>query len=412
MAVKHIQLTAPNALHCRVQLPLSKSLSNRTLLIAALQGDDVAQWRDAVAQCDDTAAMLNALLSREATVNVGPAGTAMRFLTAYFAAQPGRHVVIDGSERMRQRPIAPLVDALRQAGASISYLERTGFPPLAIEGKALRTTAPVEIDGSVSSQFTSALLMLAPCVGGMTLRLKGDVASRPYIDMTLRLMEQCGAVVHRHGDHEIVVEEGQYYIEPRPVEADWSAASYWLAWQALLPQSSIVLTGLDNDSLQGDRRALDLVHRLGVDAQWRNGDLELSCTRKVKLARFEEDFSPTPDLAQTFAVLLCLRGIPFTLTGLSTLRIKETDRIAALQTELAKLGYTLHAGNDYLEWNGAFTPKCRCVAIDTHDDHRMAMAMSLAAARFDGVIINDPGVVTKSYPLYWNQLSNSGFQLY
>lgn len=405
------RLTAPEAIHTRVRLPLSKSLSNRALLIAALC-PELGATRPVVAECDDTAAMTAALGDDTSThINVGAAGTAMRFLTAYFATREGRTVTLDGSARMRQRPIAPLVEALRQLGANIEYVGEEGFPPLRIKGENLQRGATIALNGSVSSQFVSALLMIAPSIGGMALRLTNPPVSRPYIDMTLAMMNECGASARWNGQQEIVVENKPYHHAPDHIEADWSAASYWFALQCLLPKSSIVLEGLHRDSLQGDSRVMALMDRLGVVANFDGDIVTLSCPKKVKIARFSNDFSDTPDLAPTFAVLLCLKGIPYRLDGLATLRLKETDRIAALQAELRKLGYRLEAGDDYLSWDGNHTITCYCAPLDTYDDHRLAMALSLTATRFPGVALHDANVVNKSYPDYWQHLQEAGVTL-
>ncbi len=409
--MKQVRLTAPGEIHYKVRLPLSKSMSNRALLIAALCPKEHCA-PPAVAECDDTAAMCAALADDLSThVNVGAAGTAMRFLTAYYATREGRTLTLDGSARMRQRPIAPLVDALRQLGADIAYEGEEGFPPLRITGKRLHAGHTIAIDGNVSSQHVSALLMIAPAIGGMRLQMPTAPVSRPYIDMTLDMMNECGAQARWNGDNELLVDDSPYIRPPRHIEGDWSAASYWFALQCLQPSSAITLEGLLPDSLQGDSRLVELMDRLGVTANFHGNSVTLSCLRKLKIGGFSADFGNTPDLAQTFAVLLCLKGIPFRLDGLATLRIKETDRVAALQAELKKLGYRLEAGDDYLAWDGNQVITCYCAALDTYDDHRMAMALSLAATRFPGLALNDPGVVTKSYPDYWQHLQEAGFTL-
>ena len=394
-----------------MRLPRSKSLSNRALLIAALcPGADLDAMEPA--ECDDTAAMRAALRDEESTrVNVGAAGTTMRFLTAYYATREGHTVTLDGSARMRQRPIAPLVDALRRLGADIAYEGADGFPPLLIKGRPLRQGATIAVDGGVSSQHVSALLLIAPALGGMTIKLAAPPVSRPYIDMTLAMMNDCGARARWNGTDLIIVENKPYSTPPGHVEGDWSAAAYWFALQCLLPQSAIILEGLHHHSPQGDRRVVDLMERLGVTADFDGNSVALSSKEMPEIDRFSADFEDTPDLAQTFAVLLCLKGIPYRLDGLATLRVKETDRIAALQAEMRKLGYRLEAGDDYLAWDGNHTITCYCASLDTYDDHRMAMALSLAATRFPGVAINDADVVTKSYPDYWRHLAQAGFAL-
>ena len=389
-----------------VGLPASKSISNRALIISALCRPQGSVSH--IAECDDTHAVQQALASGADNIDVGAAGTAMRFLTAYFAVQPGRTVTLDGTQRMRQRPIGVLVDALRSLGAGIEWLGREGYPPLRVTGAALRG-GQLRIDGSVSSQYISALLMIAPMLrGGLDLRIDGTLTSRPYVEMTLSLMRQWGADAHMSDDR-IEVVEGSYKPQSMAVEADWSAASYWFALQSLLPGSRISLKGLQRPSVQGDSRIADIAWTLGVDscACGVCTDLHTSCRRTC---RVDEDLSATPDIAQTLAVWLCLLGVPYHLTGLHTLRIKETDRIAALQCELLKLGYDVEAGDDFMAWDGnAATVVSAAPRIATYHDHRMAMAFAPAAVKFPGLVIEDAEVVSKSYPQFWQHLAQCGF---
>jgi 3-phosphoshikimate 1-carboxyvinyltransferase len=396
-----------------VELPLSKSESNRMLIINALTPGHSALNR--VAHCDDTQAMINALAapSSATEVNIGAAGTAMRFLTAYFAAQPGRTVTLDGSERMRRRPIAPLVDALRALGANIEYVGEEGFPPLRIHGTTLRGGA-VAIPASVSSQFISALLMVAPVMEqGLQLTLEGQIASRPYIEMTLGLMQRAG-VNSTFSDVTgvITVEHSAYAPTLPPVEADWSAASYWLEIAAV-SSGFVTLKGLRPHSLQGDSAITRLFEVTGLRCNWADDDdLELAVTPDVG-AQLQADFTHTPDVAQTMAVTCCLLDIPFRFTGLQSLRIKETDRLAALQMELSKLGYILDIPEEgELMWNGNhFDPGEVIEPIATYDDHRMAMAFAPAALFYPGLQINNAEVVSKSYPEFWDDLRQAGFTL-
>jgi 3-phosphoshikimate 1-carboxyvinyltransferase len=368
-----------------------------------------------VAHCDDTQAMINALAapSSATEVNIGAAGTAMRFLTAYFAAQPGRTVTLDGSERMRRRPIAPLVDALRALGANIEYVGEDGFPPLRIHGTTLRGGA-VAIPASVSSQFISALLMVAPVMEqGLQLTLEGQIASRPYIEMTLGLMQRAG-VNSTFSDVTgvITVEHSAYAPTLPPVEADWSAASYWLEIAAV-SSGFVTLKGLRPRSLQGDSAITRLFEVTGLRCNWADDDdLELAVTPDVG-AQLQADFTHTPDVAQTMAVTCCLLDIPFRFTGLQSLRIKETDRLAALQMELSKLGYILDIPEEgELMWNGNhFDPGEVIEPIATYDDHRMAMAFAPAALFYPGLQINNAEVVSKSYPEFWDDLRQAGFTL-
>lgn len=392
-----------------VTLPLSKSISNRALIINALTAG--AAPLTCVAECDDTAAVRQALADTSASeINVGAAGTAMRFLTALAACTPGRTVTIDGSERMRRRPIGPLVDGLRSLGADISYAGEEGYPPLRISGREMQGGS-LTIPASVSSQYISALLMTAPAMrDGLRLTLEGDVASRPYIDMTLGMMAERGITPQVSGDT-ITVPHGSYTAADTPVEADWSAASYWYEIAAI-SSGFISLKGLRAKSMQGDSRVASLFEVFGLQSEFEGDTLELTPTPDPG-ARLYTDLSDVPDLAQTLAVTCCLLSIPFNFTGLSTLRIKETDRLSALCDELLKLGYLLHSddGNS-LRWDGVRFPiSDELPAIATYDDHRMAMAFAPAALFFPGLQINDIEVVSKSYPGFWDDLRQAGFTL-
>lgn len=383
--------------------------------------------------CDDIEVMAKALASDGDHIDVGASGTAMRFLTAYYACQEGRTVVLDGDNRMHERPVAVLVDVLRQMGASIEYLGAEGYPPLKIEGRKLHGGA-FTMRGDVSSQFVSALLMIAPVVGGITLTLGGDIVSRPYLDMTLALMRHYG-IEARFGSvgmtpassATIVVPAGHYVTTPFLIEGDWSAASYWFALKALLPQSRITLSPLFENSLQGDRAIVEMMEPLGVTAQFLEEGMksqvtgyhtsqslcdsssileeQLGCASS-KLQRYERDMAATPDLAPTLAVTLCLLRVPFTLTGVATLRLKESDRLEALRMELGKLGYSLDVGDNSVSYDGNHEKQADELTLSPHGDHRMAMALSLAATRHPGITIKNAEVVTKSYPDWWGQLLN------
>ncbi|MDE6534756.1 MAG: 3-phosphoshikimate 1-carboxyvinyltransferase [Muribaculaceae bacterium] len=394
-----------------VKLPLSKSESNRALIISALTAG--AELPRQVADCDDTDVMLAALERTSGPVNIGAAGTAMRFLTAYYAVTPGAQVTLDGSERMRQRPIGQLVDALRSLGADIEYLGKEGFPPLEIKGRMLEG-GEVEIPASVSSQFISALLMVGPTMTkGLTLRLTGRIISRPYIYMTLEMMEQAGAKVNFDENAQtITVEPGKYTLPLPPVEADWSAASYWFEIAAISAEP-VALEGLRMKSLQGDSAVKDLFKVTGLETSWDGGLLNLQLTPDAG-ARLELDLTDTPDLTQTLAVTCCMLGLPFRFTGVESLKIKETDRLGALQMELSKLGFILDVEDPgIILWRGArYEPEGEEIEpIQTYDDHRMAMAFAPAAIFFPGLRINDCEVVSKSYPRFWNDLRAAGFTL-
>lgn len=394
-----------------VNLPLSKSESNRQLLISALTPG--ANLHGRLAECDDTDAMLAALTSQSAYINIGAAGTAMRFLTAYFSCRPGREVTLDGSERMRCRPIAPLVDALRSLGADIEYAGTEGFPPLRIKGRML-AGGEVSLDASVSSQFASALLMTGPTMQhGLTLHLSGNITSLPYITMTLSLMESAGVKCDFNEDTATIrVPYGTYAPTLPPVEADWSAASYWFEIAAVSCES-VTLRGLRPRSLQGDSAVGKLFEVTGLESHFDgNGDLQLQLTPDAG-SQLRVDLSNNPDLAQTLAVTCCLLSIPFRLSGLESLRIKETDRIAALQMELSKLGFITDTPSEgELRWIGArFDTADEIEPIATYCDHRMAMAFAPAALFFPGLQINDAEVVSKSYPMFWRHLRDAGFTL-
>lgn len=394
-----------------INLPLSKSESNRQLIIAALTPQ--GKHPSPVADCDDTDAMLNALSATSGTVNIGAAGTAMRFLTAFYACQPGVNITLDGSERMRQRPIGPLVEALRAAGADIEYAGIEGFPPLHIRGRQLEG-GEVTIDANISSQYISAILMVAPTMThGLQLHLRGQVASTPYIHMTLQLMAAAGIEANFDTDRGIVsIPHGTYRPGMPPIEADWSAASYWFAIAAIGAET-ISLTGLRPKSLQGDSAIEQYFRVTGLRSSLSSeGTFTLTLTPDAG-SQLNLDMSATPDLVQTLAVTCCLLYIPFRFSGCESLRIKETDRMAALQMELSKLGYIIEIQEpDTILWRGArFEPDEQIEPINTYDDHRMAMAFAPAAFYFPGLQINNAQVVTKSYPNFWSDLTKVGFTL-
>lgn len=394
----------------QIRLPLSKSISNRVLMINALTGN--AGTIGEVAKCDDTDAMRRALDSDSDEINIGAAGTAMRFLTAYFAMQEGRTVTVDGTERMRQRPIGVLVDALRECGADISYTQEEGYPPLRITGKRL-TGGSITVDGTISSQYISALLMAAPLMEqGLTITLTGEPVSRPYILMTLGLMRQWGVESDFYGNT-ITIAPQRYSAIDFCVEADWSAASYWFEIAAF-SFGDIKLLELEKESLQGDSRVKNLFSNFGIETEPDDeGALELNASPDIT-PRMVADLSDCPDLAQTVIVTCCVLNIPFRITGLSTLKIKETDRIAALCTELRKLSFVIGQPDDStLEWEGERAPVDAEVplSIDTYDDHRMAMAFAPVALFLPGIVIRDVEVVSKSYPDFWDHLRGIGFTL-
>ena len=392
-----------------IRLPASKSISNRVLLLNALSS--APQAIQNLADCDDTNVMLQALQSPQNEIDVKAAGTAMRFLTAYLAGKAGQWT-ITGTERMKNRPIKMLVDALNSLGAQIEYVDKAGFPPLRIYGNRL-TGGETSLDGGVSSQYISALLMVAPLmVNGLRLQLTGRVISRPYLQLTIRLMKEFGVTVFEDG--QLLTALPQPYIPvPFTVESDWSAASYWYEIVALSADVEVFLTGLFADSMQGDAHIAYLFDKLGVETCSDTDGILLRRKERSMDVPFQCDFTDMPDMAQTFAVTCTALGIPFCFNGLQSLKIKETDRLAALCTELSKLGYILtEQDGKILRWDGERTEPEDFSVIQTYDDHRMAMAFApLALRRPEGIAIANIEVVTKSYPLFWEDLQKADFKL-
>lgn len=389
-----------------VQLPASKSICNRALILNALSYSPYEIQN--LSDCDDTDVMVKALNSNDSHFDVKAAGTAMRFLTAFLSKVVGEWT-ITGTERMKNRPIRILVDALNAVGAKIEYLEKEGFPPLRIMGSALQG-GEISLDGGVSSQYISALLMIAPLMEkGLTLHLQGKVISKPYIHLTLQLMKQYG-VESEWGGSTIKVAPQSYRPLPYTVESDWSAASYWYEMMALSQQAEIELKGLFKESLQGDAAGAKLFAQLGVATDYKAGGVVLRKNGNV-CQKLIYDFVNEPDLAQTFVTTCAFMNIPFRFTGLQSLKIKETDRIEALKCELRKLGYVLTDTNgSILEWNGERCEPEAHPVITTYEDHRMAMAFAPASlVSKEGIEIAHPEVVSKSYPHFWENLESAGF---
>ena len=442
-------LKIPNRLVADITPPTSKSVSNRALMLHALCAEQ-RYTIERLAVCDDTQHMqagIAAKLAGEPLIDIGATGTAMRFLNAYLAITPGE-TVITGSGRMQQRPIGTLVEALRALGADITYIYNEGFPPLRIHGKPL-LGGELEIEAGISSQYISALLMIGPCLAqGLTLHLKGVIASRSYIELTLDLMRHYGAVAEWTDERTIRIAPGRYEDKPLTVEGDWSGASYWYELAAVAAhygyEVDIRLHGMRSDSKQGDRVVADWLRveeaplcsqaklldvdkskAVATDAPFVSplqGGKSMPFNEVIKLTSHhvctesfpqwgnkkgaELDFTHCPDIAQTMAVTYCLLGIPFVFEGIQSLRIKETDRVAALINELRKLGFVLRAeGDRRLVWDGARCAPDEHPVIATYDDHRMAMAFAPAALCFEGLTIEHPEVVTKSYPGFWEDLN-------
>lgn len=399
-----------------VDLPASKSISNRALIIHALSGGSTLP--ENLSDCDDTSVIIDALRTMPEEINIKAAGTAMRFMTAYLSVTPGTHI-LTGTERMKHRPIGILVDALRMLGANIEYIGEEGYPPIRITGSTLKGGL-LEIHGNVSSQYISALLMIGPMLkDGLTLRLLDHIISRPYIDLTLWMMGEFGAEAEWTSADTITVNPKPYKSRDYFIENDWSGASYWYEILALNddPESEIRLTGLMDGSKQGDSITRYIFSLLGVKTKLQSKKAGIPQTITLKknghcVPKLEYDFVNCPDLAQTFVVACAAMNIPFHFTGLSTLKIKETDRIEALKTEMRKLGYVVKDidGSELL-WDGERCEPSLEQGIDTYEDHRMALAFAPYAMKHNGLVINNPQVVTKSYPHYWDHLRQAGFKV-
>ncbi|MBO4611953.1 MAG: 3-phosphoshikimate 1-carboxyvinyltransferase [Bacteroidaceae bacterium] len=418
MANEYIDIKRSLAVRTEINLPASKSISNRALIINALSHSEMEPQN--LSDCDDTRVMIAALRNMPEVIDIGAAGTAMRFLTAYLCVTPGVHT-ITGTERMRHRPIGILVNALRQLGADVQYEGEEGFPPLRIEGRNDLEGGNVVMAADVSSQFLSALLMIGPTLKcGLTLKLTGRIASRPYLEMTMQMMRTFGAKVEWESDDTICVEHGNYTPTPYVIENDWSAASYWYEVVSLTndPGAWVELPGLPIDSLQGDSCVRLIFDELGVGTQ------ECVCTSGQKGIRLYKqgketdylncDFTDCPDLAQTIAVTCALKEIPYCLSGVESLRIKETDRLAAVRNELDVLGYRLKESDCCLEWGGFYShdeSETELPVIHTYEDHRMAMAFAPACCKRPQVRILNPAVVSKSYPSFWNDMEKAGFNV-
>lgn len=401
------KLFPPPAIQTSVQLPASKSISNRALILNALSLSSYPIGN--LSDCEDTQVIIDAFNSDSNVFDIRGAGTAMRFLTAFLAGMEGEWI-IRGSKRMHERPIHPLVETLIALGAEIDYLEKEGFPPLRIKGRPLRG-GEVYLSGNISSQFISALLMIAPLMeNGLIMHIEKEIVSKPYISLTLSMMEHYG-VSAKWEKNDITVKPQKYRAAELDVETDWSAASYWYEIVSLMPGSEVKLEGLKKKSLQGDANVANLFIDLGVTTEYVEDGVIIRHTKK-RTRKFFHDFVNEPDLAQTFAATCCFMGVPFLFSGIQSLKIKETDRVQALMNELKKLGFVLREnGIGMLEWDGERCFPEQEPAIDTYDDHRMAMSFAPGAIVYRSVRINDPLVVSKSYPHFWNDLRQAGFSV-
>ncbi|MCI4670404.1 MAG: 3-phosphoshikimate 1-carboxyvinyltransferase [Bacteroidia bacterium] len=394
-------------LDAKIPLPSSKSESNRALIIQALSQEEIVL--ENLAEARDTQTMIRLLNDSEGHVlDVLDAGTTMRFLTAYFSAT-GRDQILTGTPRMCQRPIGVLVDALRELGAEIDYWKQEGFPPLHIISKGSKMQGgKISMPGNISSQFISAILMIAPTLeGGVQLELEGKITSKPYIDMTRALMARFG-IDSKWDGNSIHVSEGQYKGGTYGIEGDWSAASYWYSMVAQSKGGKLEIHGLRKNSIQGDSSIVELSKHFGVETTYTDQGLSLVKTNQELPSSLEIDFSTFPDLAQTIAVMGAALGVELSMTGLHTLRIKETDRIAALENELEKMGVETESSEDSLKVKGRIQ---KSALINTYDDHRMAMAFAPLVMSLPSISIKEPSVVDKSYPSFWKHMELTGVKI-
>lgn len=414
-----------------IELTSSKSISNRVLIIRALSGLDFEI--DNLAEANDTKTLIKLLSTTDLTnFDVGHAGTVMRFLTAFLSMKKGEFV-LTGSERMQQRPIKILVDALRTLGVEIEYQNNEGYPPLKIKGCKL-TGGVIKIDASISSQYISALMLVAPYMqNGLEIVFEGKLTSKPYLEMTAQIMQYFGAELIWQKDA-IEIKAGKYVARDFFVEADWSAASYWYGMVALAKEADITLCGLQKNSLQGDSVVSKIYENFGVKTEYLKNGIRLTNNSKfiTHNSPLSLDFTDCPDIAQTVAVTCAALNVSAKSIGLHTLRIKETDRISALQTELNKLNYSVEVNGDELIFlpslpnqtslrteqrevkqsasNNKIASYLAMTSIKTYDDHRMAMAFAPLGLLYP-IKIEDEDVVVKSYPDFWNDLKKVGFEV-
>lgn len=407
-----------------VQLTGSKSECNRALVIEALSNgkvkvENISDAADAVTLSKVLGAEMGVLSENSYSpltthhspheVNIGPAGTAMRFLTAYYAIGH-QEVILTGSERMKQRPIGILVDALRSLGANIEFEENEGYPPIKLKGSFEQQTRKISIKGNISSQYITALLLIAAQLPfGLELHIEGDLTSRPYVEMTLAMLKQAG--IQHHWDGNVISIEHQDFAETSlHIEPDWSAASYWYAIAALSDEAELFLPGLTSYSLQGDSVITEIMANFGITSQFKDGGVLL--TKEPKLIfRKIFDLKECPDLAQTVIVVCAALGHEASFTGLETLKIKETDRILALQTELVKIGVKLIEKGQVYKLDCSEKQIPQRMFVSTYDDHRMAMAFAPLAIIIPELEIEDADVVEKSYPAFWQDLQKVGFEV-
>ncbi|WP_316739418.1 3-phosphoshikimate 1-carboxyvinyltransferase [Pedobacter aquatilis] len=405
-------------INTEIQLTGSKSECNRALIISALSKklvkvENLSNAADTVTLngiLNNLEEELEVEIEESKTVDVGPAGTAMRFLSAYLSAKNG-NFLLTGTERMKQRPIGILAEALKTIGADISYAESEGFPPLNISGPLNQKTAEVKIKGDISSQYISALLMIAPILPqGLTLEIEGELTSKPYVDMTLDMLAEVG-IEHSWNGNSITIKPQAFKPGTLVVEPDWSAASYWYSIAALADEAEISLPALKEKSLQGDSQIQKIMKIFGIATSKTETGISISNLGIALETNQVLDLKTCPDLAQTIVVIAAALGKNMKFTGLETLKIKETDRIAALQNELAKIGVTLTENNLVYTLNTDELHFPEKITIATYEDHRMAMAFAPLALLIKEVEIEEMQVVEKSYPYFWEDLNKAGFDV-
>ena len=403
----HLSRPSKNLLKSHIQITGSKSESNRSLLLQALYPNISIKN---LSNSDDAKVMQKGLAISSGEVNIHHAGTAMRFLTGYFASQEGKNVLLTGSQRMTERPVKVLVEALRNLGADIEYVSREGYPPIQIKGKKLKKSQ-VSLPADISSQYISSLLLIAPSLeNGLELDLVGKITSVPYIKMTLGLLNQIGIKTSFAGNSIKVSPKENVEAVELVVESDWSSASYFYSLVALSEVGSeINLSAYKKNSLQGDSILASIYKEFGVETIFLKNEIVLKKVKHCQSTAIECDLANAPDIAQTIAVTCLGLGLGCELTGLHTLKIKETDRLEAMYNELTKFGaiVTITDKSLSMEPLSHFKPE---VVIDTYDDHRMAMAFGPLALK-TSLFINDAEVVSKSYPDFWKDLNTLGFRL-
>jgi 3-phosphoshikimate 1-carboxyvinyltransferase len=404
--MKLLLQSALSEINSAIKITGSKSETNRLLLLKALFPNITLAN---TSNSDDSEVMEKALTGSDAIVDIHHAGTAMRFLTAYFAVNEGHEVVLTGSSRMQERPIKILVDALEQLGAVITYEKEVGYPPIRIKGQKI-TASKVKLAANVSSQYISALLLVAPKLkNGLELTLEGEITSIPYIKMTLALLNDLNIQTSFEGNVITVAPKPAVETKEMTVESDWSSASYYFSISALADAASITISSYRENSLQGDSDLVNLYKAMGVKSQFNGNQLTLNKQANFNYQDVTFDLNNTPDIAQTIVVTCLGLGIGCHLTGLHTLKIKETDRLEALRIELTKLGANISVTNDSLTLVATKEMKSN-VTIATYNDHRMAMAFAPLALRVP-IFIENAEVVSKSYPDFWEDLKRIGFAI-